>query len=216
MSIDGQVDNISGKWIYKIKYDSKKIHLDLIFKNMVNGWKGEHSLGWWLAIPSFQVNGYIIKNNKETEMSGRGYHDHNIYPLYVPFLTNGYHFGSLGGELLYVTWARIESNKNQSQLFSIINKENGNFCNINSTEISFKILDTLNDHGEIIPKTCLLVIDSETIQANLTFKTNAVHYIMIPGLKYWRYHIHVSGYIKSKYLYENIDNIEISELLRFS
>lgn len=215
LHIEGWIDDKTDQWKYNITYNNELIQTKLVFTKTVNGWKGEHALGWWLAIPHFSVKGTIVKENKEKAVSGRGYHDHNIYPVYVPFLTNGYHFGSFGGEILQVTWARIETKENKSELFAIITKEDMNFSLIDQSDISFEILDTIYDHGSYIPKTCRLQIDTDTIQANLTIETLTIHFIKVTGLRYWRYHLHITGFISSPSLYETINTTEISELLRF-
>lgn len=215
LSIEGWIDAATEQWRYSLKYSHDDLNMDLLFTKTANGWMGEHELGWWLAIPHFSVNGSIVTHDKEMQVSGRGYHDHNIYPLYVPFITNGYHFGSFGGDLLQITWARIETKQNTSELFAILSKDEINFSIIDPSAISFQIIDTMYDHGTYIPKTCRLSLDSDTVQANLTIDTITTHFIKATGLKYWRYHLHVSGFINTPSHSETIDSIEISELLRF-
>lgn len=215
IDIKGWMENETNQWKYNINFYSSEVSVQLLFIKTVDGWKGSHQLGWWLAIPGLYVNGTLVNMNSTTHVSGKGYHDHNIYPIYVPFLAEGYHFGSISGKMISITWAKIETINDQQIIFAILSSNESNFAIIDPNTISFQVLETMDDNGVRIPKTFRLTITSNEADVNLTFRTISTHLIKVIGLRYWRYHCSVSGFISSKSAYEFIEDIEISELLKF-
>lgn len=212
--IKGFIDNSTQEWKYTIKSASQKHSIDLLFTKTAHGWKGNHLLGWWLAIPSFQVNGTILVHNIQHQVKGTGYHDHNMYPIYVPFLVDGYHFGSFGGEKTRVTWANLIKNQTSNEVFSILSHDM-NFSMIPSKDLSFTIQETIRDHGASIPKKWSITANNQNYSINLTGETIETHFIKILGVKYWRYHVAVTGSIRIGSTVEYINSNEISELLYF-
>jgi hypothetical protein len=215
LRIKGYVENETDLWKYEINYTSSEVSVQVLFTRTSNGWKGVHQLGWWLAIPGLDVDVTTKKNDSMTHATGKGYHDHNIYPTYVPFLMEGYHFGSISGETLRVTWANIGTVDGQQELLVILSQDETNFTIIDSSVVTFQILSTMYEHGVLIPKTYRLTIVSEEVNVNLTFETISTHFIKVIGVMYWRYHLNVSGFISSTSTYDKVEGMEISELLKF-
>lgn len=213
--IDGYIDNRSGMWIYDISIQNSELSAQLTLTKEAEGWKGNHLLGWWLAIPRFSVHGTICYQQSTVSVSGLGYHDHNMYPVYIPFLVDGYHFGSISAESLQLTWARLIKNKQSSQLIGILNQNDLNFSLIDEKDIVFTIEETMIDHAERIPKIYSITIENDQMFARLTMKTIDVHFIRILGVKYWRYHLHIWGSITRDNSIETIDSVQFAELLTF-
>ena len=213
--IDGYINKTSNEWIYDISAENNEITIDLRFTKVAAGWKGNHMLGWWLAIPKLDVKGTILIKGKQFFVQGNGYHDHNIYPVYIPLLADGYHFGSFGEGSIQLTWAQLQKNKMQSNFLAIISRDGFNVSMIPEEDVKFRITEKMIDHAEIIPKTCHLVINNTQIQAEITMNTEKIHFIRIMAVKYWRFHLHISGFISVGERTEEIDTVDIAEFLHF-
>ena len=211
----GRIDNTTGSWIYDVSLKNDNCGVNLQFTKTAEGWKGHHFLGWWLVIPRLHVQGTITLDGKTINVTGNGYHDHNIYPIYAPFTTKGYHFARLGGNSLCITWAVVTKNRFSEGMIAILNQGKMNYLKIGSNGINFTVEESMYDRGELIPKIFSLKINNDRLQVNVTMETLAVHCIRYPTIKYWRYHLRVSGTITLGSFTEKIDSVEISELMRF-
>ncbi len=55
-------------------------------------------MGWTVSVPTGTVKGYITKDNKKTEVSGSGYHDHNWGTKPMGFLFKNWYWGKVHTE----------------------------------------------------------------------------------------------------------------------
>jgi hypothetical protein len=207
--------NDENNWITHIHIDEDEIKIDLDFIKKSKGFKGKTYLGKWLVIPKMVVLGEINLGSKKIEVKGLGYHDHNIYPIYAPFKTKGYYFGKLDIDTNNnITWARVIKNRNKQQLLAILSKD-GEYYNIPNKSINYEILNQVKDHKKIMPTRCSLNINSDIIKLKLNIETINYHYIGILVANYWRYHVRYQGEIEIDSKIKQIDNIEITEYLKF-
>ena len=213
--IQGYADKNTGDWVYNVSLETCDNGVNLRFIGAAAGWKGHHTLGWWLVVPKLSVQGTITVDGKKVEVTGRGYHDHNIYPFYAPLVAKGYHFGKIGGNRFCVTWARVMKNRFIEEKLVVLNQGKTGYCRVNPSDIDFVINEQMRDHGELIPKKFLLRVENNQLRINLCMETSTVHCIRLPALKYWRYHLKTSGEIKTDSSVERINTVELSELLKF-
>jgi len=206
--------NNEKNWITHIHRDEDNVKIDLDFIKKSKGFKGKTYLGNWLVIPKMEVSGEINLGSKKIEVKGLGYHDHNIYPIYAPFKTKGYYFGKFDIDDNNITWARVIKNRNQQQLLAILSK-NEEYYNIPNESIKYKILKQVKDHKKIMPTICSLNINSDIIKLKLNIETINYHYIGILIANYWRYHVRYKGEVEIDSKIKQIDNIEITEYLKF-
>jgi predicted secreted hydrolase len=188
--------------------------VDLHFVQKKRSWKGKTLLGNWLVIPLFDVTGSIFIDGKKVDISGVGYHDHNIYPLYAPFFLKGYHFGKIPLDKFDITWAKVMSRIGADQPIVVINKDDS-YISIDPSNIQFNIEKKIKKNKKIIPEIFNINVDNDYVNLSVKCIMDSVHNIHIPSLNYWRYHIHYLGEMTIDSKTINIDLIDISELLRF-
>jgi len=213
--IQGYIDNDTGEWKYSIRMVTKEALINLSFTQTAAGWMGTHLLGWWLAIPHFKVTGCIETSEEILQVSGTGYHDHNLYPSNVAFLTDGYHFGSFGGDQLRITWARLLKDHQSPEVFALLSEGESRFSLIPADDVQVSVHEYLFDHGKKIPKKWSITVNNENVNINLSATIIDAHFIKIIGVRYWRYHLQVTGTMQVGSLIEHINTKEISELLYF-
>ena len=202
------------KWITNLSRKEENVKIDLDFIKNSKGFKGKTFLGNWLVIPHMDVKGSIIFKDKRFDVRGKGYHDHNIYPIYTPLKNKGYHFGKINLDSNYLTWARIIKNRNNRQLLAILS--NGKeYLSIPQKDIKYDIIKTIKDHGKIIPKNITLNIKNDIIKLKLNIETINYHYIGVFITHYWRYHVRYIGEMEIESKIKKIDKNEITEYLKF-
>lgn len=212
--IFGQVDSRTKKWNYHLCLKEKELGIDLFLEKNCKAWLGETFLGKWLVIPKFKVNGSIFINDKEIKVSGEGYHDHNTYPIYAPFINKGYDFGKIRCEFCDIIWANVTRNKNDNEIIVVLNQEDSSQV-IPSKNVKFTVEKSTLDNRKNIPTKYHLEIDYEKLNADLHVQSINFHNIKIPTVNYWRHHVKNTGNISYISNMQKIENIEIIEQLRF-
>jgi len=198
--MEGYLKN--GKLNYMISYSSEDISLHLYFENKSKGWKSEK----WIAVPNMRVEGNIFFNQNEINVSGKGYHDHNIFYPYDLLLQIGY----IDGKIIYgntsIFWAKI-FNLVSSETFVIYS--NISYHLIEDARVKCK--DYVINHNYLIPSS--FSIHGKNI--NITMKSIAIHFIHLPFIHYWRYHYIAEGWIKERGQMKKIKTFDIGECMLF-
>jgi len=208
------LDEKTNYWSYNISMGDKINGVDLCFIQRNKSWKGKTLLGQWLVVPFFDVTGSIFFEGKKLNVTGVGYHDHNIYPIYAPFLIKGYHFGKIPLGNFNITWANVMSRKGINQPIVVINFDK-TYINVDSSNIEFIIEKEIKNNNKIIPEIFKIIINNNHIYLSVKSQMKNIHNIHIPTLNYWRYHVHYLGELKINSKTIDIDINDISELLRF-
>ena len=212
--IGGYINNDTKQWIYHLSIGNRNLGIDLILSKSMVAWKGKTYLGTWLVIPKFNVKGKIFLDRDEVQVVGEGYHDHNIYPIYTPFINRGYHFGKIPIDKFKIIWARVMKNKNNEEYIVVLNKEN-EYVSIDPKYIEFIIEKQIVDHKKIIPTIWSIHIDYNNLFLNVKMESIKFYHNKLPTINYWRHHIRYSGEMKLNSISKKIDNYEISEFMRF-
>jgi hypothetical protein len=207
--------NESAVWTYHVSLEMDGQGADLEFVNITEGWKTDIRGGWWLAIPNLRVTGHIKLNGETIPVSGEGYHDHNWFYLYAPLIQKGWQFINAPGDDLGITMVKVMKNRFVGEPMTIVNQIDENPWLIPSDEVHFLVTDYMVDHGRFIPKNFSLQVSTDQVKVDLKMETRNVHYVKLPFLNYWRYHLRITGNITVGSVTENVDTIRISELLRF-
>jgi len=208
------IDKKTEYWSYNISMGDTTNGVDLRFVQKNKSWKGKTLLGQWLVVPLFDVTGSLFVDGKKLNVTGIGYHDHNIYPLYAPFFIKGYHFGKIPLGKFNITWANVMSRKGIDQPIVVINKED-TYISVDPCNIKFIVEKEIKNNGNIIPEIFNICINTDNVNLSVKSQMNNIHNIHFPALNYWRYHIHYLGELTIDSKTINIDLIDISELLRF-
>lgn len=212
--IRGYIDKNTGAWLFTISMEDSDSGVDLKLIKKTTPWKGNTPLGNWLVIPRFDVQGTLRLDGKKIEVSGVGYHDHNIYPIYAPFKIRGYHFGKIAVDTDSITWARILRKHSDEHRIVVLNKDD-QYLSIDPNDIRYTIKKEIISGGKPIPDVFQLQVENNHLSIDITMETMNVHQIRMPGLRYWRSHLHTVGTIRTDTYSKHVDGIEISELLKF-
>ena len=212
--LHGQINDDTKEWVFQVSLGDEQDGVDLEYIKTTTPWKGKTFLGDWLAIPRFNVQGTIFLDGKKISVSGEGYHDHNSYPMYAPFVNKGYHFGKIPFDSMNITWANLTKNRRKKQLLIVLNKDN-KYVSINSDDIRFTVEREVEDHGKIIPTIWRLTVENDLLYLNIKIASLHFHYIHVPTVNYWRHHVRNTGEIVIDDVSRKIDGVEISEYLKF-
>ena len=205
-------DNTPRKYV--ISMGDTRDGFTLHFLQKTTGWKGRTGLGEWLVLPYFEVQGNLYHNEQAIPVQGRGYHDHNIYSIFTPFKMVGYHFGKIATDSVGITWANVMKSRGNEEHIIVINKDQ-KYISIPPEAICYTIEKQVKDHAKLIPTKFHLLVETNNITLNVIMELLDVHYIHMPILNYWRYHLSNIGEIQIDGISQKIDTTEISELLRF-
>lgn len=212
--IKGEIDKDTKKWVYNISMMDKKEGIDLEFIKTKKAWQGTTFLGNWLVIPRFEVTGKIFLNGSTIDVSGNGYHDHNIYSLFAPFLNKGYHFGKFSVDSIDITWASVKKSRNKEQLLVIMDNDQ-EYISINPNNITYTINKKIEDHGKVIPTKFNIRVEDKKLKLDVDIESINFHHTSIPSVNYWRYHVKNTGKIETNSITKKINDIEIAEYLKF-
>ncbi len=204
----------TNQWNYIISMGDTLNGFNLKFQQTTTGWKGITPLGKWLAIPRFDVQGTLALDGQEIPVRGKGYHDHNIYPITTPFKIQGYHFGKITTDDIVITWARVMKKRGDEHLIVMINNDQ-NYNSIDPKNITFSLKKQTDTGRKHLPDVFELSAKNEHIDLEVTMETLNTQQIRMPGLRYWRSHLRTHGSIQIDAISKTINEIEISELLTF-
>jgi hypothetical protein len=209
------IDNDTGSWTYHVSEMFDDVSVNLNFVNTADGWKTNITGGWWLVSPRLNVTGYMILEGENISVSGEGYHDHNWFYISTPLMQKGWHFGNIAGDSLGITWANIMKNRFNAESIVVLNQKNGKPIEIDPEDVKITIIEYIFSHRERIPKKFTLEIENDRLHVNVDIETLNTNHVKLPLLNYWRYHLRIVGTITLDSVTEYIDNIGISELMRF-
>ena len=213
--VTGYIDELTNRWIFNVSFSKDDQAVDLQYTSTSKGWKVNIKGGWWLVIPRFNVTGTISLNNEKISVSGEGYHDHNWLYTYTPLLQKGWHFGRIVGDNLYVTWVKVMKTRFTGEIIAILNKEMNDPEIINKDDFHLTITEYMYNNRRFIPKNFNIEIKNNQLFADVKMETINVHHYNLPFLNYWKYHLRTVGTISLDNITEEIDNIQISDLMKF-
>jgi len=214
-NLTGDVDYVTNNWVYDFLLEIDELVVNLHFVNITKGWKTDIRGGWWLVVPSLNVTGWILLNGENISIFGNGFHDHNWFYIFTPFIQKGWHYVSLEGNLLGITWAKVMKNRFTGEVIAVLNQKDMNPLLINPDEVTLLINEYMFTHGRLIPKNYSLKIENERLLVDVRMETLNIHYIKLPLMNYWRYHIRVKGIISLDQISEEVNTVKISELMKF-
>ena len=204
-----------GQITYRLWFEKNKYGIQLILRNETQGWQGQMGRGWWLAIPELKVEGILILGGESLPVTGKGYHDHNIFDLKTPLMEQGYSDGKFQCQNLSLVWGKILHKPWDIDTLAIVSN-NGSFIPVPQEALTIRETTRIYDHGYPIPMEISIIIKiDEKINVSLIMAADTFHHIRLPFLHYWRYHVHVSGRIILDGKDHTIDTVGIMELMRY-
>jgi hypothetical protein len=217
--LEGYIDKTTGKWIYNLFFEIQDTSANLRFEGATKGWKGINPGGdrWAVILPLADVIGKIKVNNKEIDVKGTGYHDHNWdVRASVARINHGWFWGKINTKSYTITWATIFKTHDLGQPLLVVNMINGGYINVKPENISFIGDDLRLDHKKNIPNQFILQAKNGNVDLNFHMKVLDIHHVkMMLRMNYWRFHVLCDGYIKIDSKKESIKEMHIAEFLRF-
>jgi hypothetical protein len=219
MSLDREMYNDTGEWVYNVTIELEDSEANLRFRGVTKGFKGETLGGWYgPVLPKADVEGTLLLDGDEIEVSGLGYHEH-AWGLGFPILEWGWYWGKIVSDSYCVFWTKIMQTRSiVQQYYSIINQDQAGYVHINPETAELKISNFVINNWRIIPtKFVYTVIDHENlVYINATMDSTEIEHIGFGIIRYWRYHVIVNGEITLGQNTEKINNeVQIMELRRF-
>ena len=212
------MDKNTGNWVYELSFEIGGTSANLTFEGQTKGWKGKNPGGdWWaVLLPRAKVTGTIKVDDKQINVNGIGYHDHN-WDVRAKAATNlGWFWGKINFKNFTVTWATIFKYINMGQPLLVINKVNGGYLNILPQYIDFIGDDLSLENGKIIPHRFALNSNGENASLNVLMKVLKIHHVkMMLKMHYWRFHVSCKGSLKVGVEEESVDETHIAEFIRF-
>jgi predicted secreted hydrolase len=193
--------------------------VDLQFLGTTAGYKGKILRGWYgPVLPKAIVNGYLLLNGKQIEVTGVGYQEHGwgIPPLLWEW---GWYFGKIMSDSYTLFWGRLMLNRWREQVrTAVLSQDQSGYINIKPENFKLKAKEYKFNNMRIIPTKFILNIadPNNAIFINATLETINIHQLELSIFRCWRYHVLVNGEISYGSSIEEIkDEIHIMELVRF-
>ncbi|MGC9307606.1 MAG: hypothetical protein ACP5FL_02380 [Thermoplasmatota archaeon] len=213
--IEGDLDQ-EGDLVYDVSFTRNGIGVELRFVNQSKGWMGDMGRGWWLAVPELQVTGTMTLDGRSHAVTGTGYHDHNVFSLLNPLLERGYLDGKMTAVQFSLVWGHILESRLKTHSFAIVS-EDGGYLGLGPDAVDISFASYTWDNGTRIPTTCTITIDDPThgITGTIWMNATAMHHIRLPLLRYWRYHVEVTGWLQSPSHHEVLDERGMMEYMLY-
>lgn len=175
---------------YHLSYVSDSLSFHLVYENITKGWKNGDAT--WMAVPHLQVGGTISYQGEEREVTGKGYHDHNIFFFSAPLIQRGYFNGKILAEDYAIFWARLMNRLSSPEDFVVFSS--GSYA-LFSEDTLIRCGGYEMNHGVRIPTVFSVYAANDTICINVTLSARTIHFIRLPFVRYWRYHVDAEGAI---------------------
>ena len=115
-----------------------------------------------------------------------------------------------------ITWADILKTWYLDQPLLVINEKNGDYQSIKSEHIKINAGDYRFTKWLLVPHSFDIIIQTDNVLVNIHMEALNTHYnSIIYIINYWRYHMKCTGYITVGSKTEIIDDIAITEFIRF-
>ena len=219
MRLDRERYNNTGEWVYHVSSDLGDLSVRLQFQGTIKGYKGRILRGWYgPELPKATVNGTLILNGEQINVSGLGYHEH-AWGIHPPVWEYGWHWGKIVSDSFSLFWVKMMQTRwREQQRFAILGQDQSDYIHIHPENIRFKATNYTINNRRIIPAKFILNITDpkNSIYINLTMETINIHLVSGRINRYWRYHVRVNGQITYGSITETLINkIQIMELVRF-
>jgi len=211
--------NNTGEWVYNVSMELENQQANLQFIGTTQGWKGESLRGWYgPVLPKATVEGTLIIDGEEINVSGLGYHEH-AWGITMPVWEWGWYWGKIVSDSFSMLWAKMMQTRNiEKQRFAVFSQDQSDYINIDPEDLEFEATNFIFDKMRIIPtKFTLNVTDSDrSIYINISMDTINIQHMQFGIVRYFRYHVNVNGQISYGSTTELLeDEIQILELVRF-
>jgi hypothetical protein len=98
----------------------------------------------------------------------------------------------------------------------VINQKNTKPKALDPSDLKITIKEYMVNNGKKIPKDFTIEVDKGEIHITLNIETLNSNYVKLPLLSYWRFHLKIEGTITAGSVTEEINNVGIAELMKFS
>jgi len=219
IKFDRERYNSTGERIYNVTFQINGQSAILQFTGTTNGWKGNILRGCYgPVLPKANVEGMLILNGKQINVSGLGYHEH-AWQIPLLIWEWGWYWGKIVSDSFTLFWGKMMNTRwNEQTRVGILTQDQGSYINIDPKNIKIKATNYRYHNRRFIPtKFIINVSDKEnSIYVNATIETVYIHQLWLGTPFYWRYHLRINGNISYGTTIEEIkDKIQVLEVVRF-
>lgn len=225
--IKGHIDKKTGKGIYDLDFKIDNISANLIFEGNTKGYKGTvgkpiNKKGntkqgkWAVILPLATVSGKIKIKNKEIEVNGFGYHDHN-WDMRGTVITNyGWFWGKIYFKDYIIVWAKVFKTKDIASELLVISKKNEGYITIESDQIHLVTNNYKKEYRKLIPHHLTLLVNNSKVNLKVDMSAMTIHHTRVMGfVNYFRYHMKCKGSININSIEDKIEDNCICEFMIF-
>lgn len=209
----------TGKWKYNISINMKNHAINLTFVGITKGWKYMimDREGWAVALPKADVFGTITIDGKIINVTGRGYHDHNWnYTIKTKAREWGWYWVRLTGNMYSLISAWFLKSPFDFDNLVVLNKDYGDYIEINPKDIKLFFLNNISKNGAIIPSQFRIIISNFSVKVDVLMNATSIHFVGSPRFFYCRYFVNVTGFISKDDDVEHfVDSLQMFEFMKF-
>jgi predicted secreted hydrolase len=188
----------------------KDLGVSLLFTGTTPGWIGDTGRGiWGCPLPKATVNGTLYIKEKNIPVHGIGYQEHGWN---IRSLPHKWQWGKFSSEHFNVIFSRSMDNPLKIDMIYTIINTNSSYISINPHHIRLQPLKTIWSHGRFIPVVSSLEVHEELYTIHVIFVVQTIQYQHLLIIRYWRFHVHVIGYVTVNEVTEPVDETQIMEV----
>jgi hypothetical protein len=219
IEFDREEFNTSGRWKYTVTVNINNQGVNLTFIGTTEGWKYTifNREEWAVILPKADVFGTITVDGETINVTGRGYHDHNWnFTIGTKVREWGWYWGRLTGETYTLIFAWFMKTPFKFNNLVVLNKDNGDYIEINPKDIQLSFTNYTWKNGIRIPSQFRLSVENTSVNVDIFMNALSIHLIGSPLVHYWRYIVNVNGFISKDDDIENfIDSVQMFEIMKF-
>lgn len=201
---------------YQLNLDFDSIHTEFTFTGCTPGWKGELPMSKWIvALPRAEVTGFIQVDQNTLQFTGVGYHDHNAEITAEVGLFFGWYWGKIHEQGVTITWSDIMPTSFDHHPLLVINTADDKVINVPEDNIKVSTEDLWFENGFLIPHKYTITAKTNDIDLHAFMRVEDIHHVKVGPIKYWRFHVHITGTLTIENSAIDIEEEEITEFIRF-
>ncbi len=198
--------------LLKVSIDT--VHVNLTFTGETQGWKGYTGHGMWgCPLPKASVEGILSVDDTSISVEGTGYQERGWD---VRRFHRSWFWGKLSSSSNTIVFSQNMQNRWKEDFFLVmINLGKENYTSIHRENIVFTHSEYMFDHGRLIPMKSIFEIHENNIDVIIHMSVQSIDFHRLALLRYWRFHMQVTGTISVNGHTEEVDELQIMEFCHF-
>ncbi|MEM0466194.1 MAG: hypothetical protein QXX20_01130 [Candidatus Thermoplasmatota archaeon] len=192
----------------------KTVSANLIFISQIQGWKGYTGHGMWgCPVPRAVVVGTLQWDDTIFMVKGVGYQERGFD---VRRFHKSWFWGKFSSTHFSIIFSQNMKNRWCEDFFLVmINRDTLNYTSIHRENIKLTHIQYQYHHGKLIPLESMFEIHEDDIDVAVRFSVQSIDFHMLGMLRYWRFHMLVTGTISIADQQESVNETQIMEYCHF-